>query len=397
MLIIPSSLLALLMSAPTCPAALEARAVSPPAQAGPIIQVQLNQPVYHISIDPSTGAPRMPTRIVASARVVGAPPGEGQPQDFLWRVLLRWSCPGCQTRHDIEARTFAHPSPFPVDLSGEVRGGKLTVYAKTVIGNRVIFGACTALVVGDNPSRAQVLRAFPRSRFGLIASKIGMAESGLRQFTPPTLLDPGGMPVVSYTDDVGLMQLNAPSGSISSADQVWDWRANLRQGMEILAGKRQVTVLASRAAVAGLRQPPAGMARLAYLNVLRQLVGLHALDMPHVQGLSNAPGSGMDPGDPDADHLMLSQVEREEIRRYNGGSEYDYALRLDPRMLIVDSGRWVVDPTRGGLDEHTGDIEYVQHVLQARSGLSLEAPKPAPATRHVGRRHSRRRRRGRHS
>src|SRR5258708_33067564 len=103
-------------------------------------------------------------------------------------------------------------------------------------------------VLADTPPREVVLRAFPPNRFGLIASKIGMAESGLCQFTCPSLKtgDPGGLPVVSYSKDVGMMQLNAPTGSITSDDQVWDWRAQSRRGPEMLGGKRGPADLASR-------------------------------------------------------------------------------------------------------------------------------------------------------
>src|SRR5579871_1667341 len=187
----------------------------------PLIQVSLSRPIYRIHIDAKTGAPQMPKDVTATAEVVNWPAGLERPQDFTWHVFLDWDFKPCPTHHSISDRTFTHSSPLKVDFGNEIRGGTLTVFAKTWLNGQEIWGKAHALVLGENPSRRTILRAFPPNRFGLLASKIGMVESDLCQFTAANGVDPGGMPVLSRTNDVGMMQLNAPTGSITSADQVW--------------------------------------------------------------------------------------------------------------------------------------------------------------------------------
>jgi hypothetical protein len=190
---------------------------------------------------------------------------------------------------------------------------------------------------------------------------------------------------VSRTDDVGMMQLNAPTGSVTSADQVWDWRANLRRGLEMMDDKRRTTVLASRGSVnrqPELREIVTGYEDAACLNYLRWYMGLPPIAPPVVPPLSVQPGSGMLMGEPDPDHLALSQMERDAIRRYNGGHEYALALVTDPATLSVLRAEWRVDPTRGGVRVRAGDPDYVGHVLLARSGFVIPKPAKPVRTRH---------------
>jgi len=258
-------------------------------------------------------------------------------------------------------------------------------------------------VLGENPTHEMVLRLFPRNRFGLISSKIAMAESDFQQFTPASAGDRGGRPYMSITNDLGIMQLNAPTGSVTSADQIWDWRANVLRGMEELADKRRVTVLASRSAVSRDRLPDPALQQFAYMNLLRLFVGLVAVTPPTVPSLSDTRGSGALPEDPDVDELKLTQSERDMIRRYNGGNEYAYLVMLRPDTPYPVSIGWEIDPTRGGIRTNSGDPDYVEHVLRAHSGLTLPPPpqpktkaqpsakdKPAANRRHAKHRHHRR-------
>ncbi|HEV2474064.1 MAG TPA: hypothetical protein VGS41_15410, partial [Chthonomonadales bacterium] len=171
----------------------------------PAIQVRLSRPVYYITLDPATGAPEMPRNVAAEAAPVNWPAATRRPESFTWRVTLEWLQPPYPTRHSIGDRTFSQMSPLRPAFGNEVRGGTLTVYAKASLQGRPIFGEAHALVVGENPSRGQALNQFPRDRTGLIASKIGMAESGLRQFVPGDPSLGGGFPVLSRTHDVGMM------------------------------------------------------------------------------------------------------------------------------------------------------------------------------------------------
>ncbi|MCW3053034.1 MAG: hypothetical protein JWN14_2204 [Chthonomonadales bacterium] len=347
----------------------------------PTVRVTLSRPAYRITIDPKTGVPQMPKDIFAAATAVNWPGSVPPPTEFAWHAYLRWDYKPYPTCHRIEKETFLQASPLKIDLGNEIRGGTLTVYVKAMLDGKEVLGRAQAQVLADNPTRSMVLHAFPPNRTGLIASKIGMAESGLHQFTEARGVDSGGQPYVSPSNDIGLMQLNAPSGGVSSPDEVWDWQANIRRGLAMLAGKRQTT-LASRSSSGSLRmRAPVytfeGQAALATANMCRVMCGLGWLPLPEAPAISDAPGSGLLLGELDPDHLNLTQREREAIRRYNGGSEYACDLCLDDTGFNVRVVGWVPDPTRGGVDPRRGDPSYVNHVLLARSGFTLPAP-PSP-------------------
>ena len=323
----------------------------------------------------------MPKDVMATAALMNWPEGATKPTAFLWRATLDWKMPGWEgfeTRHPIDEKVFTAASPFRPDLSGAVRGGILTVYAKATLRGQEIFGLARASVVGFNPSRGAVLAAFPVSRFGLIASKIGTAESGLRQFTASTPTVPGGQPLVSSSGDVGMMQLNAPTGAITSSDQVWDWRQNVRRGLEMLAGKGRTSVTVARNGIGRGWQRPSegGLLCLANLNAVRLMIGLAPLPAPEAPPLSALPGSGLLPGEADPDHLALSQIERDAIRRYNGGREYAFTITPNPDTLGIARAGWEIDPTRGGIRATSGAPNYVTRALEARSGMIYPPPKP---------------------
>jgi len=353
----------------------------------PTLVVHFTRPAYTIKCDPKTGAVSMPADVKAYARLEGWPADVPYPKTFMWHVYLDWDDKVYPTHHSISGLKFERPSPLPVNFGNEIRGGRLKVIAKAVLDGKDILGTDLAEIRGENPPRAAVLRCFPPNRIGLIASKIATAESGMHQFDTVT-----GMPMISRTNDVGMMQLNAPTGSVTSADQVWDWRANLRQGLEIMSDKRRITVLASRGNVnrqPDLRDLVLGYEDAACVNYMRWYLGLSPNPPPVIPPLSTQPGSGVLPGEADPDHVALSQMERDAIRRYNGGREYALALVTDPATLTILTPQWQVDPTRGGVRVRSGDPEYITHVLRAHSGFVIPPPaKPHKLTRHA-RRHRR--------
>ena len=323
----------------------------------------------------------MPKDVMATAALVNWPDGATRPASFLWRVTLDWKMPGWdgfETRHPIDEKTFIAASPFHPDLSAAARGGILTIYAKATLRGQEIFGMARASVVGFNPSRSAVLAAFPASRFGLIASKIGTAESGLRQFSASSPTAAGGQPIVSASGDVGMMQLNAPTGAITSSDQVWDWRQNIRRGLEMLAGKGRTSVTVARSGAGRGWQRPSepGLVCLAHLNAARLLLGMPALPAPEAPPLSAVPNSGLLSGEADPDHTALSQIERDAIRRYNGGREYAFTIMPNPDTLEIARAGWEVDPTRGGIRATSGAPNYLARFLAARSGMVYPPPKP---------------------
>ena len=362
-----------------------------PASAAPQVFVTLSSPTYIIRCDSKTGAPVMPKDVTATATVLNWPGGAALPTTFTWHVYLDWKMPGWEgfeTRHPIDEKTFDAPSPFRPDLSGAIRGGTLTIYAKALCGEQPITGMARGSVVAFNPSRKMALAAFPVSRFGLIASKVGTAESGLRQFAATTPTSPGGHPLVSSSGDVGMMQLNAPTGAITSSDQVWDWRQNVRRGLEMLLGKGRTSVTVARNGMGSGWQRPSecGLQCLANLNAARLLIGLPPLPTPEAPPLSSAPNSGLLPGEEDPDHISLSQVERDAIRRYNGGREYAFTILPNADTLGIARACWEVDPTRGGVRASSGSPDYVARVLAARSGFVYPPPKPKPLKTKKGNR-----------
>ncbi len=366
-----------------------------PGPMGPIpaVRVTLPRPLFKILIDARSGAPTMPNDVVAKADVVNWPEGLPKPSAFTWRVSVDYSEPPYPTRHSIGDRAFNRPSPFAVDFGREIRGGKLTVYARADCLGRPVFGMAQARIIGENPTRAQVLRAFPPNRMGLLASEIGMAESGLRHFMPDT-----GLPVSSRTGDIGLMQINAASGAIASADEVWDWRANVKRGLAILAAKQRTAVLVSRSG-AGFHRTTAvrvdqDVALLSAVSCLRILLGADPLQLPDPTPLSRQPGSGVLAGEIDSDHLRLSQEERDTIRRYNGGQEYAFVLKPDFEQLGVRAEGWQLDPDRGGVGRRSGDPAYVTHVLRAHSGFQLPVAVASGNVKHGRRGHRHKRRVG---
>jgi hypothetical protein len=363
----------------------------------PLVRVTLSRPVYFIAVDSHSGAPQMPHDVTATAEVLNWPPELPRPKTFQWHVALDWNYPKYPTHHDISRLTFEQPGPFTADFGRQIRGGTLVITAKTSCNGHDVMGRATASVRGVNPSCSAILNAFPRTRFGLIASKVAMHESSMRQFTEARGTDPGGMPEMSRTNDLGIMQLNAPTGSVTSADQIWDWRENVRRGMDELAGKQRTAVLASRHATSADRLPEQTATSMSLLNFCREFIGLPRLPMPRVPSLSAAPGSGITPDDLDVDHLALSQLERDAIRRYNGGREYSFRVLPDPTRPDIGFAGWQIDPSRGGIYFRSGDPDYVRHVLRAHSGLTLPPPpKPSKPKKHDSKKASHRRSRHMH-
>jgi hypothetical protein len=338
------------------------------------VRVTLTSPVYHIQIHPRTFAPYMPKNVIAKAEIVGLPAGTVPPTEFTWRVMLDWNNPAFPTHHSLGNRTFQHTSPFKVDFGNEIRGGTLKVFAKTLIEGQEVSGVAIAQVVGSNPPRRAVYKLLPSNRTGLLLSKIAVVESGVKQFT-----EPDGLPKESITHDFGLMQLNAKWGAVTSADQIWDWRENVRRGIEMFTGKRRTSIVASRS-IAGRRVdedlPASAATTLGVLNIARSLLDLPQLAPPTLPMLSETPGSGIEAGENDRDKLNLTQLERDAVRRYNGGREYAYVLTPDWNTLEVTAAGWQVDPTRGGISPRSGDLHYVTKVIQADSGFVIPPPKP---------------------
>ncbi|HLV81267.1 MAG TPA: hypothetical protein VKT32_13350, partial [Chthonomonadaceae bacterium] len=181
------------------PAFLGGQLAAPPpvASAGiPTLRVSLSRSCYTIQPE----GPTMPKDVLATATVLNLPPGQPPPSCFTWQVKLDWNSPLYPTHHSIGQKTFTHASPFKIDFGSEIRGGLLTVIAcMPRPGCGELRGKGYAYVLGENPPRSLALSVYPRTRFGLIASKIGTAESRLRQFMAENSTQPSGWPLVSRT------------------------------------------------------------------------------------------------------------------------------------------------------------------------------------------------------
>ncbi len=340
------------------------------AKSVPSVDVRLSKPVYYITINPQTGAPEMPGNVSAAAVC----PNSNHPIIYTWHASLDWNFPAFPTHHSIGNRSYLQSSPLRLDFGNEIRGGTLTITASALIDGHRVQGTARAQVLAANPAYRQVINAFPLNRFGIIASKIGVWESGMKQFNLMTAKHSAGLPYTSLTKDVGMMQLNAACGSLSTPEQVWDWRANLRRGLEILASKFEAS-----------RNYPV---EIASQRITENRISRSSLPSRHVssrfrqfntkvnEGLSAKFGSGQQKGDLDVDHLFLSAWERDAIRRYNGGREYSCKVQRDSFTGQIKIGDWEADATRGGIKPSCGDREYVRHVLGSRSGLILLLPKP---------------------
>ena len=292
------------------------------ADSFPTVKVSLSRSIYYITANHLTGEPVMPAEVAAAA-VCSV--GDRHP-NFTWHASLDWNFAAYPTHHSISRRSFWQPSPLKLDFGKEVRGGTLRVTAKLILNGTPVCGEAQAMVIALNPSRQQILRRLPLNRFGLIASKIGVWESGMRQFNPITSQVKSGLPYTSPTNDVGLMQLNPACGSLSSPEQVWDWRANLQRGLEILQSK----FAASRSYSSELAQSSGMQISRSFLPSRHTRRNFRRTNQQTVVGLSERVGTGQLPGDCDVDHLSLSAWERDAIRRYNGGREYSCRMQYDP-------------------------------------------------------------------
>ena len=356
------------------------------AQAIPSVHVQLTKTDYWVKAIGKAGVPTMPRDVTASATVEHWPSMMLAPTEFTWWASIVWNYKPFPTHHSIENVKIVHVSPYTFDFGNEIRGGILTVIAKTQCNGIVYWGKAKAVIHAENPSHTAVFGMLPKNRTGLLMAKIVTAESGTHQFYSGDHSD-RGLPQVSKSNDVGIAQLNVTSHALTTADQVWDWRANLKRGLEVFADKRRTTQLAYRGDYKRDTTYQDDFAPPTIDNMHRWILGFAPVIAPE-KGLSNSPGSGLIKGEKDPDHVSLSQLERDSIRRYNGGSEYVYVAIPDMTAPKLYRTEWQSDPFRGGVSMRRGDQDYVTHVINAHSEFKLPvAQKASTSRRHHRRRH----------
>jgi len=148
-----------------------------------------------------------------------------------------------------------------------------------------------------------------------------------------------GTPRTSPTGAVGVMQLTYPDGGKTCA-HVWDWKANVNQGMQVLRYTRGV----------------ASRFHLSEGNVKADgITAVWNQDLVNCNGVrkaNNLPNFTPTPLDA-TPQVNGSQQERQAARNYNKGREYDW--KVDDTTTCA--GHWASDP------KLFSDRDYVNKVF----------------------------------
>lgn len=217
-----------------------------------------------------------------------------------------------------------------VSCSTEQRGGSWAINFGSCTKSASVVGGEAELTVkacsvsdttnfkirADEPGKAAIQAALGSDD---TAKRIACRESRQTQFCGPGALDcASGRPTTSATGAVGAMQII----SGKTCEHIWNWQANIQQGLALLAEKR------------------AGAARHhRYEHQFNQDLALCKAN----NGLPNFLPLPLD----------ANQQEREAIRRYNSGREHYWQID-DP---LTCEGHWIVQP------RNTDDPNYVNNVL----------------------------------
>ncbi len=207
-----------------------------------------------------------------------------------------------------------------VDVPGGVVGGQLTLsvdyYRNLHIEKKF------SILKGTNPGQAAIEQVLTDKTLRQIACQ----ESRYKQFIAPR---EGGVGKLNTKDrsrgGVGIMQLYEP---VPTAAEIWNWRENLKGGMELYKEK-----------VAIANNLPAK--EFKDLNKERAEMGLPACTKP-------------------LPSLNSEQQEREVLRLYNCGHEYWWQPRNAPNC----EGHWVQSLSCEREGKTGYDPEYVNNVLK---------------------------------
>jgi hypothetical protein len=194
--------------------------------------------------------------IVATARLDGvAINPQGPPPMFEWSATLAFdggtgatTTPygaGRRSQHAMMGPSRGPRATWRMPFT-QVRGGILTINVVVILGTTTLRASTTGLtLVGTNPTAASI-RTFAT---GIGADRVRFRkqmrqESSLEQFRQPGLWP-------KYSSDglggVGLCQITRPA---PTADETWDWKANVRAGWRLYLEKERI----ARAYPAAVRQ-----------------------------------------------------------------------------------------------------------------------------------------------
>lgn len=248
--------------------------------------------------------------------------GSTEPDTLEWKLELKDASHAvCST----SVTSTGGGQTFTPSFGSAIMGGTYTATLKSKLGKCEKAFYVTGSIVGTDPGRAAIRAAIGNDETAL---KIACHESGMKQFHAdgtPVRNTGGGI-------DIGIMQI--VSGQ--TCNDVWDWKENVRHGLQLLAEKRANATnhhigernrLNARRIAQGLAACPAGLPR--------------ALSADPAYANDQVPGDG------------ISEHEREAIRRYNSGREHQWEVTNQETC----EGYWRVDPVL------TSNPGYVNAVL----------------------------------
>ncbi|XDF37263.1 hypothetical protein RBH89_09520 [Paracidovorax avenae] len=304
----------------------------------------------------SIGADASMPIITVTAELQGIAIPPGATPTYEWRATLTFNggVPptktffggGRSTEHPVMRTPAGHANTWRIPFS-HIRGGVLTVHAIARVGGATHEATLgSLLIVGTNPTPTAI-RAFADS---IGATKVRFRkqlrqESSLQQFRPPELWP-------KYSSDrlggVGLAQITRPA---PTADQVWNWKENIRAGWALYKEKER-----------NARAYPAAVRRS---DEFRHLVNAYN---------QSRAGQGLPPVQVTLPDFTEDQLELDTIRGFNGYANklHEYRVRTEAGKLFVNLGpdgkqgsaEWERVPTseRGS----KGDPAYVEHVEAAQ-------------------------------
>jgi hypothetical protein len=272
-----------------------------------VFKVEIVEPADNRRFD-ITYTPTMPA-ITSTARIVGT---TVEP-NYSWELSL--SYPRYSLCSDLLlSGTGINWTP---NFGSTIMGGDYQLKTNATISNIFAKDDTSGIIRGLNPSRQNVREAIGNDQTAL---SIGCLESSLNgQFTD------NGNPNEGRTRDFGIFQITVGTGA-TCAD-IWNWRENVRHGLRILQDKR------------------------------RDAANHHIGERSRINDVRSAlpqPLPACPIGTPPA--LSASEQEREAIRRYNGGREYQWTITNDQTC----AGYWRIDPVCP-----IDNIGYVNAVLNS--------------------------------
>ena len=255
-----------------------------------------------LNIDDQPSMPQVNAEATITPSVDGA--------EFSWKLMIEHTAAGLTCRMNCSETTGASWSPAFTDCTADapILGGEATLTAEVCEASETR----TFQIRGQNPDRGVVQAEIGADDTAL---HIACLESQFRQFTG------SGLPLEGPSNDLGVFQIVTGR----TCAHMWDWRANVAQGLAILE---------------------AGRGRAAAHHTTEHIFNadIAMCDNPAFvpPPLSAVPGG--DDG--------ISEVEREAIRRFNGGREHHWRVN----DFTTCAGEWIVQTT-------SPFTEYVNLVL----------------------------------